>query len=288
MAKLKLPPSLRQYVFISPAFELAKEVKGIRPSPYPGFIEPSLADSWGAPPSSDHWVHEIKYDGYRAQLHHREAHDAKFFTRRGHDWAKRFAPLAAAASGLKARWAVLDGDVCLLTPEGRTDFGALQEDLGSGRTDRLVFFAFDILYLEGIDLRGAALIDRKNVTKALLPDRDGLIRYSEHLEESGEVATQMPVRWSFKASSPNDGMRSTGRPATTIGSKSPAQARYVSDRRLLAQAGKVRRHLPRTFYRAEGWNMPARSRTASLKRKRGRWSSGCGHCWCVRSNYPRR
>jgi bifunctional non-homologous end joining protein LigD len=69
--------------------------------------------------------------------------------------------------------------------DGRPDFKELERDLGAGRTDRLVFYAFDLLHLNGLDLRGAALIDRKDVLAELLVDAPHPIRYSEHLEEDG-------------------------------------------------------------------------------------------------------
>jgi bifunctional non-homologous end joining protein LigD len=108
-----------------------------------------------------------------------------FFTRRGNDWAERFHTLVTAAGALNAQAVVLDGEVAVLTLEGRTDFGALQEDLGSDRQDRLSSLAFDILHLETLDLREVRLFDRKRVLAELLKGVHGPIRHSEHLETDG-------------------------------------------------------------------------------------------------------
>jgi bifunctional non-homologous end joining protein LigD len=191
VASRDIPRSQRQYVSNSAILKTARELPGVRAGPMPGFIGPCMATLWDRPPSGDNWVHEIKLDGYRVQLHLSEGQGVRYFTRRGHDWAPKFGPLVTAAARLKTRQAVIDGEVCIVTPQGRTDFGALQVDLGSGRTDRLVFVAFDLLYLEMFDLRGVALIDRKRLLAELLRGVTGTpIRYSEHLQADGDATFQ--------------------------------------------------------------------------------------------------
>src|SRR5437763_2780782 len=78
-------------------------------------------------------------------------------TRRGHDWTDRFDSVALAAWELKTYGAIIDGEVIVPTARGQSDFHALERDLGAGRSDRFVYYAFDLLYLDGLDLREAAL-----------------------------------------------------------------------------------------------------------------------------------
>src|SRR4051812_20352359 len=180
----RLPPSRRQYVRVFPALQLARGIPGVRPAPVPGFIEPSLAILHPKPPRGDQWVHEIKYDGYRLQLQNNEGR-VQLFTRRGHDWTERFETIALAAWHLKAYRAIIDGEVIVPAESGRSDFHALELDLGAGRSDRFAFYAFDLLYLDGLDLRAAALLDRKAVLAELLQGAPAPIFYSEHLEADG-------------------------------------------------------------------------------------------------------
>jgi bifunctional non-homologous end joining protein LigD len=165
----------------SAALRIAAKLKGAKGAPFPQFIEPALATLRDRPPSGDGWVHEIKFDGYRLQVHLREGL-AHFYTRRGYDWTPRFESLQEPLWLLPTHGAVFDGEVVVQTPAGLSDFGALEDDLGSGRSDRLVFFAFDLLHLDGWDLRGCALIDRKRVLQTLIGGLKGRVRYSEHVE----------------------------------------------------------------------------------------------------------
>jgi bifunctional non-homologous end joining protein LigD len=92
------------------------------------------------------------------QLHVRQG-AVRLFTRRGHDWTYRFESVAIAAWDLKAHAAGVDGEEIVPTLEGRSDFRALEQDLGARRSDRFVFYAFDLLHLDGLDLRNATLLD---------------------------------------------------------------------------------------------------------------------------------
>jgi bifunctional non-homologous end joining protein LigD len=109
-----------------------------RPS---GFIEPALATSIERVPSGARWVHEIKFDGYRVQVHLREG-VAKVFTRRGNDWTNRFRKIAADAWHINADSAIVDGEVVAPAADGTTDFAALQNEL-KGRSKKTVLVAFD-------------------------------------------------------------------------------------------------------------------------------------------------
>src|SRR5687767_12339244 len=120
-----LPKSQRQYVLVSPALRLARAATGVRGAPWPSFVEPLLAVERAAVPSGEGWIHEIKWDGYRLQLHKQEA-TVRCFTRRGFDWSKRFPTLGSALWPLACRSAILDGEVVVISDDGETDFGALE------------------------------------------------------------------------------------------------------------------------------------------------------------------
>jgi bifunctional non-homologous end joining protein LigD len=180
-----LPKSQSQYVTNSEALRIAAKLKGAKGASFPKFIEPALAMTRDKPPSGDGWLHEIKFDGYRLQIHLREG-QARFYTRKGNDWTPRFKDLQEPLWHLPTHGAVIDGEVVLLSPEGVSDFDALGSDLGAGRSDRLSFYGFDLMYLDGWDLRGCALIDRKRALQALIGELTGPVRYSWHIEGSGQ------------------------------------------------------------------------------------------------------
>src|ERR1700722_1328660 len=125
----------------------------------PGFISPQLATLKSKAPTGSKWLHEIKYDGYRLQIHLNKG--ARIFTRNGHDWTNRF-PVIADAFDIPVERAIFDGEVVVIH-EGRTNFSELQADLASDQQSRMVFYAFDLLFLEGFDLRKSPQIERKRV-----------------------------------------------------------------------------------------------------------------------------
>jgi bifunctional non-homologous end joining protein LigD len=136
------------------------------------------------PPRTGGWLHEIKFDGYRTQLHLHGARP-KVFTRRGNDWSKRFEHLLSELVMLPTRECVIDGEAVVQDERGLTDFGALQDDLAKGGSDRIVYFAFDLLYLDGFDLRRTPLADRKRLLADLVGDNRTRLHISEHQEGSG-------------------------------------------------------------------------------------------------------
>jgi bifunctional non-homologous end joining protein LigD len=154
---------------------------GIIKSAFPDFIEPALAISVEKVPSGDRWLHEIKFDGYRVQVH--LANEAvKVFTRRGNDWTKRFKKIAADAWHIAAGSAILDGEIVVPAADGTTDFSVLQNEL-KGKSTKIVMVAFDLLYLNGYDLRKRPLIERKAHLKKLIDGTD--IQFSESFEVDG-------------------------------------------------------------------------------------------------------
>jgi bifunctional non-homologous end joining protein LigD len=150
-------------------------------APYPGFIEPGLARSIDKVPNGERWVHEIKFDGYRVQLH--LAHEAvKVYTRRGNDWTKRFKKVADEAWHIGAGSAIIDGEIVVPAADGTTDFSVLQNEL-KGKSTKIVMVAFDLLYLDGYDLRKLPLVERKTHLKKLVAKTD--IQFSESFEVDG-------------------------------------------------------------------------------------------------------
>jgi ATP-dependent DNA ligase len=117
----------------------------------PAFISRRLATLVDRAPAGSEWAHEIKFDDYRmaARL---EDRGVRMLTRNALDWTAKFRPIAAVAAKTKARTAYLDGKIVVLDDAGISDFGALQEALSEGRTERMVYFAFDLLHLDGRDL----------------------------------------------------------------------------------------------------------------------------------------
>jgi len=185
MAERARPKSRRQYMAQNDPAVIAAKLSGAKGAPMPGFIEPCLATLRDKVPSGDQWLHEIKFDGYRVQLHKHE-NDIRLFTRRGFDWTKRFQSLADAAWHLPATHLVLDGEAIVLTDSGHSDFGALEAALGARRSARFVYYVFDVMHISSFSLRDCALTDRKKVLAELLNGQTGPIRFSEHLEGGGE------------------------------------------------------------------------------------------------------
>lgn len=161
-----------------------RKIKGAVCAPYPGFIEPCRPALKDRPPEHGKWIQEIKHDGYRLQAHLIQG-KAALYTRRGYDWSDRVSSVAAELKKLPASEVVLDGELVVQNQRGISDFHELQTDLAAGRTDRLSYLVFDVLYLDGIDLRETALITRRQLLEELigkLPEVSRRIRMSEYFE----------------------------------------------------------------------------------------------------------
>src|SRR5262245_10772131 len=113
------------------------------------------------PPASDNWCHEIKHDGFRTMLVV-DSGTARAFSRNGFNWSDRYRPIVEAASKLRCRSAVIDGEVIVQDGDGRSDFEAIRYAMASAQ-HRLVFFAFDLPYLNNEDLRDAPLEERRDL-----------------------------------------------------------------------------------------------------------------------------
>jgi bifunctional non-homologous end joining protein LigD len=155
-------------------------------SPFPGFIEPALATLQSTPPVGAGWIHEVKFDGDRLQAQVRKG-QVSFLTRRGFDWTARFGrSLRAAVGRLGLEDAIIDGEAVVEGPGNVPDFSALQDALATGRSDQIVFYAFDLLYLNGRDLRELPLLERKAMLAELV-SAEGGVRYAEHFLDEGEL-----------------------------------------------------------------------------------------------------
>jgi bifunctional non-homologous end joining protein LigD len=150
-------------------------------APFPGFVEPALASSIHKVPSGERWIHEIKFDGYRVQVHLANT-TVKVFTRRGNDWTNRFKKIADDTWHINAGSAIIDGEVTVPSTDGVSDFSVLQNEL-RGKSTKMVLYAFDLLYLNGFDLRRARLFERKALLRNLVAKTD--ILFSESFELDG-------------------------------------------------------------------------------------------------------
>jgi len=158
-----------------------------RPSePLPDFIEPELATLVERAPEGDQWLHEIKLDGYRT-LARIERGKVRLLTRHALDWTARYGPIPPTLASLPVKTAYLDGEVIVLDSKGVSSFAALQESLKRTRRDDLTYQVFDILHLDGKDLTGLPLVERKRILKALLArlPRGTAVRYSDHVQGGG-------------------------------------------------------------------------------------------------------
>jgi bifunctional non-homologous end joining protein LigD len=160
--------------------------KSGKPSPLPDFIPPELATLVDQAPAGDDWLHEIKLDGYRTAARI-EAGKVRMLTRSGLDWTARFRPIGAVLALPKIRAAYLDGEIAVLGEDGVTSFAALQDALSRGQAQRLTYHVFDLLHLNGRDLTGLPLIERKALLQPLLAGlpKGSPVRYSDHGEGEG-------------------------------------------------------------------------------------------------------
>lgn len=150
----------------------------------PKWIKPQLTRLVDEAPAGAGWVHEIKYDGYR--MHARiEGGKAKLLTRTGLDWSHRYKRTIEALGALKVKSAYLDGELCALNSDGVPVFSRLQAAMDEGKTDQLVFYAFDLLFLNGKSTAQLPLVERKTRLQSLFKKEIPGLRYSEHVAGNG-------------------------------------------------------------------------------------------------------
>jgi bifunctional non-homologous end joining protein LigD len=151
------------------------------------------------PPEGSEWLHEMKYDGYRIGCRIVDG-AVRLISRNGHDWTAAYPEIVEAIGALRLRAALLDGEVAMLLPDGRTSFQALQNASRSGARGSLVYFVFDLLHLAGETLIRRPLIERKSELAKLLGNRAdrGRIRYSEHVQGGGRRTFEHACRLRFE------------------------------------------------------------------------------------------
>lgn len=206
-----------------------RQPKGSRKSAFPNFVEPALATLRPHAPSGDRWIHEIKFDGYRLQAHVRDG-KAKLLTRSGLDWTGKFGKaIPDALESLPVKEAILDGELVVEAGGGASDFSALQADLSEGRSDRFVFYLFDLLYCDGQDLRASPLVDRKARLKDVLAGTPAGLRFSDDFAEEGEMVLQHACRLSLEGvvSKLRHGKYPSGRTRDWIKSKCNDRQEFV-------------------------------------------------------------
>lgn len=174
----------------------------------PAFVPPQLALLVDKAPAGNDWLHEIKFDGYRGEIAV-DGGRARFYTRRGLDWSAKFVRIIGAGESLKCRSALLDGELVALDEYGRSDFSKLQSAIASGRTGDLVYYAFDLLHLDGRELLKLPLLERKAALRPLLEGSAVAdpIRYSDHVIGNG------PAFFSASAGTPWKVLYRSGRTA---------------------------------------------------------------------------
>lgn len=160
--------------------------KNIHQDPWPGFVAPQLPRLVTELPEDDGtWLHEMKYDGYRIQGHLKHG-VGTLITRNGLNWSNSFPHILNALEKIKAQEAIFDGEIVALDEDGRSHFQKLQNTLKSKNDRNLVYYIFDLLYLNGEDLRSKPLAKRKEILKSLLTGARKIIKYSDHITDKGK------------------------------------------------------------------------------------------------------
>jgi len=155
--------------------------------PMPDRIEPALAKLVTRPPAGDDWGWEVKWDGYRLHVHIEQG-GVRILTRGGYDWTDRFPAIAEAARALGPTTMIIDGEAVILDEHGRSEFGLLQQSLGASGNkpgtlaSPAILYAFDLLYLDGHDLRAVEYRSRRHLLEDVLDGQKGAIQISEEID----------------------------------------------------------------------------------------------------------
>jgi len=160
-------------------------------------FKPEFAKRVDAAPSGAGWLHEVKYDGYRI-LAYLESGRVRLASRNDLDWTGRFRNVADAVKNIPAQSAILDGEIAVLDDKGLSSFSALQNRLSQKSKSGFVYLVFDLLYLNGVDLREAPLLSRKKLLKALLKSKKSPLHFATHQIGSGEKVFQSACRSGFE------------------------------------------------------------------------------------------
>jgi bifunctional non-homologous end joining protein LigD len=153
----------------------------------PAFIPPQLASEAATPPVGEHWVHELKLDGYRIQAHIDKSGKVRLYTRSGLDWTHRMPSIAREVGKLSVESAIMDGEVVVLAEDGQSSFARLQAAFEEGAAHPLTYFVFDLLHLNGHNLRQEPLTARKEILSQMLDSlaEHESVRYGQHIQTEG-------------------------------------------------------------------------------------------------------
>jgi len=166
------------------------KLKGAVKAAMPTTLKPMLATPATEPPrEATGWIHEIKLDGYRTLAFVKDG-AVRLLTRTGIDWTQRYGVLAAAFAPLACKEAIIDGEIVVVDDQGITHFSDLQQALSDKASERLTFFGFDLVHLDGYDLGKVPLLQRKEQLRALLQPVAGprsAIHFSDHFGGDGRV-----------------------------------------------------------------------------------------------------
>lgn len=153
-------------------------------------MEPELVDT---PPQGDEWLHEIKFDGYRTQII-KDENGIRLFTKNGYDWTGRYIELAGEAEAIEAESFIIDGETITVNEAGLSDFRALQSAVTRRKPSRdLYLVAFDLLHLNGHDLRNMPVEDRREILQELIP-AVGRIQISKAMPGTGDAVYHLVDR----------------------------------------------------------------------------------------------
>jgi bifunctional non-homologous end joining protein LigD len=197
----------------------------------PAFIPPQLASEAATPPVGKQWFHELKLDGYRIQAHIDNAGKVRLYTRSGLDWTHRMPSIARAVGRLSVESAILDGEVVVLLESGQSSFADLQAAFEEGTSHPLTYFVFDLLHLNGHNLRPEPLAERKQILAQMLdslPEHE-VVRYGQHIETEGALMLAEACRRHAEGivSKRSDGAYTSGRTKSWIKIKCVRRQEFV-------------------------------------------------------------
>jgi bifunctional non-homologous end joining protein LigD len=206
------------------ALNFSRQLRTVPKEELPDFIQPQQASSAGKPPNAAGWIHELKLDGYRIQAR-KDGRKVQILTRTGLDWTHRMKSIAAAVAKLPTETFLADGEVVVLGADGNASFAdlqaAFQNETRESASKPMSYFLFDLLHLDGYNLRGLPLLDRKNLLAKLLENSGETVRFSEHLEAAGELVFQKAAELGAEGiiSKRANSQYTSGRSATWLKSK---------------------------------------------------------------------
>ena len=191
-----------------------------KPGEPPKWIKPKFTRIADEAPAGNDWLHEIKYDGCR--MHARlDRGKVQLLTRTGLDWSRRYPRTIEALRSLPVKTAYLDGELCALSPDGVPAFSRLQAAMDEGRTDELVLFVFDLLFLDGEITAHLPLTERKERLQRVFPRKSAVCATAIISRATVLDFASRPVRWGWRVS-PRSGSTGPTRRATVGSGSSPS------------------------------------------------------------------